>query len=80
MDTFKIIFMQINYMKKLFIALIAFLLFSCQSKEKTTDDSKNKNEVGVQNANGGIPDTTNAINLSTHKKDSTSSAKDSINK
>ena len=45
-------------------------MYSCSSNEKkTTEDSKNQNEVGVQNNNGGIPDTTNAINLSTHKKD-----------
>lgn len=65
-------------MKKfiLFFA-IAAILNSCSSdKSKTTETSKSNMEVGVQNANGNMPDTTNAINLSTQKKDSTK--KDSV--
>lgn len=66
-------------MKKLFIIGLTFTFFSCNSKDdKVTDDSKTKNEVGVQNDTGGIPDTTNAINLSTHKKDTVQKLKDSV--
>ena len=66
-------------MKKIFIVTIVSVLFSCNSNDKkTTEDTKSKNEVGVQNENGGIPDTTNAINLSTHKKDTTMKSKDSL--
>ncbi len=54
-------------------------MYSCSSNDKkTNEDSKTKNEVGVQNDNGGIPDTTNAINLSTHKKDTTQKSKDTM--
>ena len=55
------------------ILLSALLLglHSCSSdKTKTNENSKSNMEVGVQNANGNMPDTTNAINLSTQKKDS----------
>ncbi len=57
-------------MKKIFIGVIALIAFSCGSNEKeTTEDTKTNNQVGVPNVNGNIPDTTNAINLSTQKKD-----------
>ena len=66
-------------MKKIFIIGLMFTFFGCNSKDdKVTDDSKTKNEVGVQNDTGGIPDTTNAINLSTHKKDTVQKLKDSV--
>ena len=67
-------------MKKTFIIIALLQVFySCNSDEKkTTDVSKTKNEVGVQTDIGGIPDTTNAINLSTHKKDTVNNSKDSI--
>jgi uncharacterized protein YcfL len=65
--------------KTLIIIALLQVMFSCSSNEKkTTDDSQNQIEVGVQNNNGGIPDTTNAINLSTHKKDTVNNSKDSI--
>lgn len=65
--------------KVVFMSIITSIIFSCSSNDKktTTNDSKNNNQVGVPNVNGNIPDTTNAINLSTHKKDSTV-AKDSV--
>ena len=65
-------------MKKVIICATLFVFFGCSSdaKKTTTDDAK-KNEVGVPNVNGNMPDTTNAINLSTHKKDS-ATAKDSM--
>ncbi len=65
-------------MKKIFIAAIALTLFSCKTNETTTEDTKNSNQVGVPNVNGNIPDTTNAINLSTQKKDTTAPSKDSM--
>ena len=68
-------------MKRIIIAAIVLVQFSCHSKDQNvTNDSKNNNEVGVQNGNGGIADTTNAINLSTHKKDSIPSHADSLKK
>ncbi len=72
---------KIICMKKIiFIIALSTGIFSCSSKDKkTTEDSKSQNEAGVQNVNGNIPDTTNAINLSTHKKDTTQS-KDSLKK
>ena len=66
-------------MKNILIVAFGFIIFSCNtSDKKTTEDTSTKNEVGVQNDNGGIPDTTNAINLSTHKKDTTMKPKDSL--
>lgn len=66
-------------MKKIFILVFASVFFSCNSNDrKTTEDTKNKHVVGVPNVNGNIPDTTNAINLSTHKKDTTMRSKDSL--
>ena len=66
-------------MKKILIVVFALMIFSCNSNDKKTTGNKNtKNEVGVQNDNGGIPDTTNAIDLSTHKKDTTVKSKDSL--
>jgi hypothetical protein len=57
-------------MKKLFVIIAASaLIFSCASKEEETTE-ETKNEAGIQNVNGNIPDTTNAIDLSTSKKDS----------
>jgi hypothetical protein len=66
-------------MKKIFVVIAASaFIFSCSSKdEKTTGETKN--EAGVQNVNGNIPDTTNAIDLSTSKKD-TAGTSDSLKK
>ena len=66
-------------MKKIFIVAIVFTIFSCTSGDKTTvDGTKNSNQIGVPNVNGNIPDTTNAINLSTLKNDTTAKSKDSM--
>ena len=66
-------------MKKLLVIIAAsVVIFSCASKEEETT-GETKNEAGVQNVNGNIPDTTNAIDLSTSKKDSAQSV-DSIKK
>ncbi|HEY5393073.1 MAG TPA: hypothetical protein VIJ57_13200 [Hanamia sp.] len=57
----------------LFVSTI-FLFTSCNNnKEKKTPTY---NEVNVKNVNGNIPDTTNAIDLSTRKTDSANSTKD----
>lgn len=64
-------------MKKIFIAALALIIFSCNSGDDKTEDTKDKNVVGVPNTDGTIPDTTNAIDLSTQKKDTTQS-KDSV--
>jgi hypothetical protein len=78
-EKIKIPLYKIIRMKKILIATVSLMLLSCGSNDsKTTEDTKSKNEVGVQNVNGGIPDTTNAIDLSTHKKDTTMNAKDSL--
>ncbi len=65
-------------MKKIFIAAIVLILISCQSNETATEGTKNSNQVGVPNVNGNISDTTNTINLSTQKKDTTAKSRDSI--
>jgi hypothetical protein len=64
-------------MKKIFIAALGLIIFSCSSNDKKTTEDKSKNEAGIQTDNGGVPDTTNAIDLSTHKKDTVQNAKDS---
>ena len=67
-------------MKKIIfkVAMVSFI-FGCSSNDKkTTKGSQTQNEVGIQNDNGGVPDTTNAINLSTHTKDTLQKARDSI--
>ena len=63
--------------KTLVIIIFPLFVLSCNSHKKNTQDEKSQNEVGIQNVNGNLPDTTNAINLSTHKKDS-SAVKDSL--
>ena len=64
--------------KTLIMIALSQVMYSCSSNEKKTTEDANKNEVGVQNNNGGIPDTTNTINLSTHKKDTTQKSKDTV--
>ncbi len=67
-------------MKK-YLLIITFitLVYSCNNSDKTTtEETQNKNEVGVPNVNGNIPDTTNSIDISTHKKDTTMNSKDSL--
>lgn len=61
----------------LVISLIS-VICSCNSGKKKADGTKSDTEVGVENANGNIPDTTNAIKLSTDKKDSAGAHKDSV--
>ena len=53
------------------IAAIVCAVSACKSSgTKKIDNTKIDNEAGVPNVNGNIPDTTNAIDLNTHKKDS----------
>lgn len=58
-----------------FILVLSLLLFACssdkKSNEKVGEDVEPYGNVGVENVNGGIPDTTNTIDLSTNKVDST---------
>ena len=59
----------------LFFVSATFFFTSCtNNKEKKTPTY---NEVNVKNVNGNIPDTTNAIDLSTKKTDSTHGTRDS---
>ena len=57
-------------MKRMVLIIVLVSLISgCNSSDKKkTDETKTDNQVGVQNVNGNIPDTTNAINLSTQKR------------
>ena len=54
-----------------------FLIAGCKSNDKKAVDKKTDNQAGVENVNGNIPDTSNAINLDTHKKDSSGTHADS---
>jgi hypothetical protein len=69
-------------MKKLFIlCAVSISLLSCNSNNKSNSKAGEKVEpyskVGVENVNGNIPDTTNAIDLSTKKVDSAATKSDS---
>lgn len=62
-------------MKKLFIlAGMTIIMSACNnaktSNEKVGEDIEPYRQVGVQNVNGNIPDTSNSIDLSTRKPDS----------
>lgn len=67
-------------MKKIFLlTAVTAIIYSCSSNdEKIKKNADTNNQVGVQDGTGNVPDTTNAINLSTHKKDTTQNAKDSM--
>ncbi|MDQ6903996.1 MAG: hypothetical protein M3139_13405 [Bacteroidota bacterium] len=69
-------------MKSIIFGLIlAIAMLGCNAssdKKADSDSTPTYHEVGVKNVNGGIPDTTNAIDLthkldtiSNHRKDST---------
>lgn len=62
----------------LIIGCVAVISGCNSSDKKKMEDTKTDSQVGVQNANGNIPDTTNAIKLSTDVKDSTKMGKDSV--
>jgi hypothetical protein len=66
-------------MKKILVGTaIVFLIAGCNSNDKKKAiDEKTDNQAGVENVNGNIPDTSNAINLNTHKKDSSGTHADS---
>lgn len=66
--------------KNLLIVLIFTLLFSCNNSSDKTTTEGTQVQGPVENVNGNIPDTSNAIKLDVHKKDSTSSSKDSSKK
>ena len=52
------------------VFLIAFVC-GCNNEKKKPDKTETNDKVGVENANGNIPDTTNAIDLTTHKDSAT---------
>jgi hypothetical protein len=70
-------------MKKLLIVLILIssAFFSCDNHKKSNKevgkDTETYRQVGVDNVNGNIPDTSDAINLSTKKVDSSEAKTDS---
>ena len=57
-------------MKKLLCILFIAGVFSCSSDKKDDVSEKSENQPWIQNVNGNIPDTTNAINLDKSKTDS----------
>ena len=57
-------------MKKVLFILFAVGIFSCSSDKKDDVSKEGENTPGIQNVNGNIPDTTNAINLDNDKTDS----------
>ena len=62
----------------LIIGLVSVISGCNSNDKKKTDQTKTENQVGVENVNGNIPDTTNAINLSSQKKDSTGMHADTV--
>lgn len=62
-------------MKKL-CPLFIILLVSMSCNHNNKDKTPTYREVNVKNVNGNIPDTTNAIDLSTKKSDTALSKKD----
>ena len=62
----------------LIVGLVSAIVGCNSGDKKKTEDTKTDSQVGVQNANGNIPDTTNAIKLSTDVKDSSKMGKDSV--
>ena len=62
-------------MKKFCIIFSTACIFLACNSNKTSNEKAGKEvdpyrQVGVENVNGNIPDTTNSINLSTKKVDS----------
>ena len=67
---------------KLILILSAMILFSCNdNKHSNTEMGKDVDpyrRVGIENVNGNVPDTTNTLDLSTKKTDSSTLIKDSL--
>ena len=67
---------------KLILILSTVILFSCNdNKHSNTEMGKDVDpyrQVGVENVNGNVPDTNDAIDLSTKKTDSSTLKKDSL--
>ena len=59
------------------IAIVVMLFIGCNQDEEI-EETNSYEQVGVPNVNGNIPDTTNSIDLSTQKTDS-SIVRDSSN-
>lgn len=57
--------------------VLVLMFMSCTSdndmnyKETDKKEIKTENPVGIQNVNGGIPDTVNTIDIGTHQPDTT---------
>lgn len=68
--------------KGLFMLLFVVAIASCQSKteKKEVEKAGDTNLSGVENVNGNIPDTTNAINVNPRKKDSTATTTNDLTK
>ena len=63
----------------MFVVVMVYVVWGCNSNgKKKADEIKTYNQTGVPNVNGNIPDTTNAIDLSTHKKDTTGKPAESV--
>ena len=60
------------------IVLVSVILSCNSGDKKKTEETKTDSQVGVQNVNGNIPDTANAIRLSTDKNDSAGLRSDSL--
>ncbi len=72
-------------MKKVSIVLsLSLLLFACNSEKKSNEevgkDVEPYGNVGVENVIGNMPDTTNTIDLSTNKVDSSNVKPDTPSK
>ena len=67
-------------MKRMILIIgMVCVIFGCNSNDKKkTEDTKTDIQGAVENVNGNIPDKTNAVDLSTHKKDSTGMHTDSV--
>lgn len=64
-------------MKKLYPLFTIILIFiACNTNTTNNKKTPTYHQVNVENVNGNIPDTTNAIDLSTKKTDTATSKKD----
>lgn len=70
-------------MKKIFIAVLLYVsISSCNSggDSEATGDTTGRNLPGMQNVNGNIPDTTNAISIDDDVQDTSGSSTDTTQK
>ncbi len=68
-------------MKKILVICSLVVMIACHSNGSSKIDNKKlDNDANVQNVNGNIPDTTNSVDINSHKKDASDTVKDSSNK